>query len=218
MKMIPGMIRVLLALGLLVWLSGCASVGGSISGQVRDVDTGESIAGAHVVYTWSGDRPYPYDAVSDCFRIDVTRTDADGKYRLLPWAQLDGVYPLMDNYYSWVVYKPGYEEVVLPRGQQTLGVDTLKKIDQATVDPNARQKYLLHILGHTNCGDMVSMREKLIPFYRDLYHEALNYSQQKGGENQLRWIKQALVYRWNKSIPSSQKEDYFKSEVEVQLQ
>ena len=66
-------------------LSGCASTGGYISGQVLDADTREPIPDAHVFITWKGGSFALVDTRTVCVYADGTLTDEDGKYRFLPW-------------------------------------------------------------------------------------------------------------------------------------
>lgn len=90
-------IRCLISLSILL-LSGCASTGGYISGQVLDADTKEPIPEAHVVIIWEGDRFAFVETQTVCVHADGTLTDEEGKFRFLPWAGLDGVVPVSDVY------------------------------------------------------------------------------------------------------------------------
>lgn len=167
-------IRMIVVCLLLDALFGCASAGGSIKGQVIDVDTHEPMEGVHVFALWTGLRYMIFDSQSECFRSEVTQTDAKGEYLFSPWVRPDGISPIMDTSDVEYAYTPGFEEIILPRGQQTPGVLTMKKVPASAENAEARLEYLQYVLGHSGCGDMAARRGQFIPFYRDLYQEALH--------------------------------------------
>jgi len=209
---------------LLPLLPACASTGGYISGQVLDADTREPIEGAHVIINWDGDRLTPYDATSDCFSVDITQSDAEGYFSFSPWVQADGIIPIVDIRESLYVYKSGYEEYSLPRGQQRVGVRLLKNVVGAKTDAKERMEYLLQVLGRADCGDIAKKRDKFLPFYKDLYQDALQHKRGKNVEEIFTRITYTLVLYWKDTSDSdasiSDKESgyYFKEHIEQYLQ
>lgn len=117
MYMRPIMLRDLMRVAfflLAITQSACATLGGHLSGElsgvVIDKTTGEPIEGAIVVAQWEGSRLHPVDSVTECFHVETTTTDKDGKYFIsaIVGAPLGIV---GTQAYVSVVYKEGFREV-----------------------------------------------------------------------------------------------------------
>jgi hypothetical protein len=146
-------------------LSGCASTGGFVSGQVLNADTRESIPDVHVIIRWKGGEFALVDTRTVCVYADGTLTDENGKYRFLPWIKPDGsLVGAVDSYIF--IYKPGYEEVRTSPREKRDRTYLLKPYDRSSEE---HMDYLLHVSDWARCQ---SNKENLIPVKRAVFDEA----------------------------------------------
>lgn len=83
---------------------------GELNGVVIDKSTGNPVEGAIVVAQWEGSVLHPVDSVTECFHVEVTTTDKNGRYRIAevvatPLGIID------TQVYVSIVYKEGYRQV-----------------------------------------------------------------------------------------------------------
>ena len=148
----------------LLSISGCASTGGYISGQVLDADTREPIPDAHVFILWEGGAFALVDTQTVCVYADGTLTDVNGKYRFLPWVRLDR-FPVGSVESRIYVYKPGYKEIRMNRralGDRDYFLRTFSGAREEHMD------YLLWVSERARCSDD---DKNLIPVNRAIYQE-----------------------------------------------
>lgn len=169
-------------------LSGCASTGGYISGQVLDADTREPIPDVHVIINWEGGEFALVDTQTVCVYADGTLTDENGKYRFLPWIKSDGfpVGPVGSHIY---VYKPGYEEARLRRKQKD-DPYLLKHVEESR---KARFEYLSHIPQRTSCHEGGESQKNLFPLYEAVYYEAKVLAVPGEEKKKLEWFREVAA-------------------------
>ncbi|MEP7244271.1 MAG: carboxypeptidase-like regulatory domain-containing protein [Gammaproteobacteria bacterium] len=142
---------------------GVAAACAATSGQVVD-EKGAPVGGAFIVTTWRGTAPNPFSSSEDCYSVLVTRTAADGTFKVPSSSPDSGGLLLNRKSYS-SVYVPGYRsESVQPQG----GMTRLRRSDEATVK---RVRKLLYKI-HPTCVNPSRVRE-LAPIFKAMYEEAL---------------------------------------------
>ena len=169
-----------------LFLTGCASTGGYITGQVLDADTREPIPEAHVAITWHGGEFAFVETKRVCIHADATQTDADGKFRFLPWVRWDGVLPIADVRDYKVVYKPGYFDMfyydLLHKTTITRQVDEpylLKRFEGAGEAYLNREEYMNYLLQVSEWARCDTDEANLVPIKRAVYAEAVRIAQTK---------------------------------------
>ena len=103
-------LRVGVVMASLLVLSACAtSAGGYISGQTLDADTKQPIPDVAIMIKWKGQSSMGFvDSQSVCVAADSTVTDAEGKFKFMPWVKPTS--PLIGGvHYGMLAYKRGYE-------------------------------------------------------------------------------------------------------------
>jgi len=172
----------------LLSLSGCASTGGYISGQVLDADTLEPIPDVHVIINWEGSEFALVDTQTVCVHADGTLTDENGKYRFLPWIRPDR-YPVGTVGSKIYVYKPGYEEVK-PRRKPKDDPYLLKHVE---VPRKERFEYLSHIPQRTSCHEGGESQKNIFPLYEAMYYEAKVLAVSGEEKKKLEWFREVAA-------------------------
>lgn len=80
--------------------------------QIIDGATGRPLDGVYVIAKWSGSVPMPPESRTGCYRIRVTRTDDDGRYRMPSWSWAIGALISQGKGRRVIVYHPGYFEAL----------------------------------------------------------------------------------------------------------
>lgn len=179
-----------LALLLQANLSGCASVGGTVSGQVIDAESREPLSGAFVAIAWRGERVLPFDSRSECIHADLAVTDDAGRFRFPSWAGLDGPLPVIDVQKTLVIHKPGYMSYYMPGDSQNVSGWVLKKFS------GKREEYLDYlklIPRRTGCTFGGSSRKNLYELYKDLYYEAKSLAVTRKEKEGLEWFREVAA-------------------------
>ena len=146
-------------------LSGCASTGGYITGQVLDADTREPIPDAHVFITWKGGAFALVDTRTVCVYADGTLTGEDGKYRFLPWIRPDR-FPVGTVSPRIYVYKPGYKEIRKNRREKGDRDYFLKKYS------GTREEYMDYLVWVSERARCSNDDKNLLLVNRAIYQEA----------------------------------------------
>jgi hypothetical protein len=176
-------------------LSGCASTGGYIKGQVLVAETREPLPEVYVAIIWSGDQPLlPADFRTICMHADSTQTNTDGKFSFMPWAKWDGIVPVSDINYHIVVYKPGYQEILYEQGfwiAGKTGAPCLLKRFEASKEEQLN--YLRLIPRRLSCIARDGSKKNLYPLLEAVYFEAKALSTSTEDKKQLQWFRKVAA-------------------------
>lgn len=154
------------------------------TGYVLDAETGEPLAGVHVVARWRGYRFVGIESKSDCFAVDAAQTDWTGRYTLLSLS-LNTNPLLLDRMQTVFYYKPGYQIAVG-------GSNVLRWVTELKRDESVALNRLKQIVTRTdsfNCGSESDQRDHLLPYVKEVYEEARRIAH---SSEELGWVEAAL--------------------------
>lgn len=148
----------------LLTLSACAtSAGGYISGQTLDVDTKQPIPDVAIMIWWEGQSSMIVDSQSVCVAADSTVTDAEGKFKFMPWVKPTS--PLIGGVHYYILaYKRGYE---IGREKDRSHYVIQMKSFNGTAEERISEIRIL-----SNAARCVAGDDDLLPFIKSLYVEA----------------------------------------------
>lgn len=132
-----------------------------VNRQVVDAATGRGLAAAFVVFEWDRQEvDIGHASRVFCYRLEMTRTDAEGRYTIPTWEGRMGM--IMS------IYKRGYARAHEPIAASK-GIDMMKR---ASADFLHRREELSS--AKVRCTD--DEDRKLLAFYEELYKEATSIS------------------------------------------
>jgi hypothetical protein len=155
-------LRLALAIGIALSAeSGCAD-----TVEVIDAATKSPIADVYIVTRWEAAAFQGVQSQHRCFKVDVTRTDANGKFSSPAFS--GNVDPLLhDRKRSLWFYKRGYRSAYdTPTGM------TIHEIAPDSSSGLTRLRYLALARNKMNCGTAQQQKEVMLPLYEALYQEA----------------------------------------------
>ena len=140
-----------------------------VEGVITHYETGEPIPDAFVVARWTGTSGgLGHGGGSICFHVEVTKTDAEGRY-FIPPPEIESDYPKYREPRILVMaYKPGYRR---PYWVNNVPSPT----DQLITDqelPQERLRYLTDVNKNTICMQAGESERNLLDIYKSLYAEA----------------------------------------------
>ena len=149
----------------LLFMTGCATMGGPVRGKVLDEASGEPIEGAIVVTRWIGHLASWAHGKTVCYHVESTVTEKTGDYHIPRWRDT--------NTEEWrskikpeevyiTAYKPGY----VGSEKREKGVQYLKVFEGAREE---RLDYLKHL--NVSCSQSGKSMRNLYPIYKSLYEE-----------------------------------------------
>lgn len=154
---------------------GCAGCSPH-EGMVVDANTGEPIRDAFVIGQWSQSG---YERTI-CFHLDMTRSDASGKYRIPALPMTDGSW-LEDNSLALHAYKKGYRQQWYGTDGKFIdpdkvGVIRLERLKVELVTPEKHIEILREQARQISCRSAGDSKINVAEFYQALYDEALGYT------------------------------------------
>jgi hypothetical protein len=165
----------LLALTLLLLMTGCSLAEPLIRGVVVEEGSNKPLAGVVVFARWvSYGSAAGVDSRTSCVRIDLTTSDAQGRFELPTYSPL---FPWGNAAASVHGYQQGYEHL-RKIDQHGHYVDKPPPAEQRIVmkpftgSVKERLEYLLDQTGKECGSNAKEIKTKIIPFYRALYEEA----------------------------------------------
>ena len=160
-------LRTFLLLACSVACMSLATQSFALEGKVIDGSTGKPLSGVYVIGAWVVSSGIGVVAKSGCGKLEVTRTDEQGRFTLSKWsgsilAHLFGDENLNDYYYMrgyrWEKGHPQIGETVV------LVPDTRSALE--------RIGHISETAGKADCGSVEERVKKALPLYRVMYAEA----------------------------------------------
>ena len=159
-------------------------------GAVVDEATGKPLEGVFVVGRWRGQQITPIESSSVCFKIDSTRSDANGRFMLWPvsW-NFDP--RLWSRERQLMFYKRGYR-LSNPASADFSTVQM--RIDDSPIDD--RFGFMSRMAMQAVCGTVGQRIKYILPIYEAMADEATRVADSSGrGEflNGLMWLYETLT-------------------------
>lgn len=160
-------LRVFLFLSISVGCMLVVSPSHALEGRVIDGSTGKPLSGVYVIGAWIVSSGIGVVAKSGCGKLEVTRTDEQGRFTLSKWsgrilAHLIGDETLNDYYYM-----RGYR---WEKGHPSIGETVVLVPD--TRSPMERIGHISETAGKADCGSIEERKKNALPLYRVMYDEA----------------------------------------------
>ena len=161
-------LRRLLAVACSIGCMSFATQSFALEGKVIDGSTGKPLAGVYVIGAWVVSSGIGVVAKSGCGKLEVTRTDEQGRFTLSKWsgnilAHLIGDENLNDYYYvrgyRWEKGHPQIGETVV------LVPDTRSALE--------RIGHISELTGDADCGSVQEQIKKALPLYHVMYEDAV---------------------------------------------
>lgn len=174
-----------LSLGVILLMTGCGLSGGPVEGKVIDKTTGKPVDGVIVVVGWTGSTMTPAHSQTQCFHVESTVTDENGKYSISRWFSTPK--PLMGTKTYITLYKTGYQEA------EWFSED-IKYLVPFTGTREERLAYLERLIRSGSCHSAGASKKALFPLYKSLYEEA-----KRNGETDkktLEWFRYVAASVW----------------------
>ncbi len=175
--MIAGRLRVLLVVAVGVGWLLVAMPSHALEGRVIDGSTGKPLPGVYVIGAWEVVKPMFGKAISGCAKLELTRTDEQGKFTLSNWsgsvlAHLFGGEDLNIYYYlRGYLWENGHAQIGEPA---VLVPDTRPAID--------RLGHLNELTAKADCGSRSERMKYALPLYRLMYAEAATIASKSNQE------------------------------------
>jgi hypothetical protein len=154
-------------LGLAILYAPFATPSYGLEGKVVDDQTRQPLAGVYVIGAWHVTIPTPVESRSGCSKLEVVRTDAQGRFVLSRWSGNIIAHLFGDENLNVYYYFPKYRLAKMP------------EIDQAIValtpDTRPPMEQLVRIgepMAKSDCGSWTEQQVRALPMYRVMYEEA----------------------------------------------
>jgi hypothetical protein len=160
-------LRLLLASALVVGATIVSPASYALEGTVIDGSTGAPLAGVYVIGAWWVSISMPVKSMSGCSKLEVVRTDEQGRFALSTWsgsirAHLFGDENLNDYYYlkgyRWETGRPSNRETVVLVPDTRSAIFQLDRIGQ--------------LMEKADCGPLEQRKVLALPMYQAMYDEA----------------------------------------------
>jgi hypothetical protein len=144
-----------------------AQVSHALEGTVADGSTGTPLAGVYVIGAWQINIGMPGRSNSGCSKLEVVRSDAQGRFVLSTWSGSVLAYLFGDENLNVYYYMRGYR---WEKGSEVLGETAVLVPD---IRP-ARQQLdrIGDLMGKADCGSLEERKAKALAVYRLMYDEA----------------------------------------------
>jgi hypothetical protein len=139
----------------------------ALEGKVIDGSTGKPLSGVYVIGAWIGSSGIGVVAKSGCGKLDVTRTDEQGRFTLPKWSGSILTLLFGDENLNDYYYMRGYR---WEKGHPQIGETVVLVPD--TRSPMERIGHISEIARDANCGSIQERVKKALPLYRVMYQEA----------------------------------------------
>ncbi|MEP6636459.1 MAG: hypothetical protein ABJB97_07015 [Acidobacteriota bacterium] len=139
----------------------------ALEGKVIDGSTGRPLSGVYVIGAWVVSSGIGVVAKSGCGKLEVTRTDEQGRFTLSKWSESILAHLIGDENLNVYYYMRGYR---WEKGHPQLG-DTVVLIPD-TRSALERLGYISETAGKADCGSIEQRKKKALPLYRVMYEEA----------------------------------------------
>ena len=171
-------------------------------GAVVDEATGKPLEGVFVVGRWRGQQITPIESSSVCFKIDSTRSDANGRFMLWPvsW-NFDP--RLWSRERQLMFYKRGYR-LSNPTSADFSTVQM--RIDDSPIDD--RFGFMSRMAMQAVCGTVGQQIKYVLPVYEAMTEEAkevADASSRRSYLNGLMWLLETLTLGSSSAMYNFQK-------------
>jgi hypothetical protein len=144
-----------------------AAVSHALEGRVIDGSNGKPVAGVYVIGAWQVNVGLPGRSNSGCSKLEVVRTDAEGKFALSTWSGSILAHLFGDENLNVYYYMRGYrwEKQFEAMGETVVIVPDTRP---------ARQQLdrIGDLMGRADCGSLEQRKAEALPVYRLMYEEA----------------------------------------------
>jgi len=176
-------IRILLALLLLVLMNACSTLGTQYPethgphGRVLNEINDKPIAQAIVVALWKGTASSEQPHKQICYHVETTMTDDKGYFEIPNWHEPGRYSDLTDKQVHIKAFHTNYRTSELTSEQATKRnfiyyLSQVQDVDDADQVRQARQQYLLDLVGSASCDLDGDSRLNLHPLYQAIMDEA----------------------------------------------
>ena len=139
----------------------------ALEGKVVDGSTGKPLPGVYVIGAWQVIIPMPVEARSGCSKLEVVRTDEQGKFVLSKWSGSILAHLFGDENLNVYYYLRGYR---WEKGSEATGEVVVLVPD--TRSPMEQLGRIGEPMGKADCGPLDEQKTKALPMYRLMYEEA----------------------------------------------
>jgi hypothetical protein len=149
---------------------GCtcsATLSFALEGKVIDGTTGKPLSGVYVIGAWVVSSGIGVVAKSACGKLEVTRTDEQGRFKLSKWSGRILPYLFGDENLNDYYYVRGYR---WEKGHPQIGETVVLVPD--TRPPIGRLRYIGDLATRADCGPWEERRVKALAMYRSMYEDA----------------------------------------------
>jgi hypothetical protein len=160
-------VRVFLFLSMTLGCMLVVSPSHALEGRVIDGSTGKPLSGVYVIGAWIVSSGIGVVAKSGCGKLEVTRTDEQGRFTLSKWSGSILAHLIGDENLNDYYYMRGYR---WGKGHPQIGETVVLVPD--TRSPLERIGHISETAGKADCGSIEERKKKALPLYRVMYDEA----------------------------------------------
>jgi hypothetical protein len=139
----------------------------ALEGKVIDGSTGKPLAGVYVIGAWVVSSGIGVVAKSGCGKLEVTRTDEQGRFTLSKWSGSILAHLIGDENLNAYYYMRGYR---WEKGHPQIGETVVLVPD--TRPPIERVRYIGELTAKADCGPWEEQKLKALAMYRSMYEDA----------------------------------------------
>jgi hypothetical protein len=139
----------------------------ALEGKVIDGSTGKPLAGVYVIGAWQTNIGIPGKSTSGCSKLEVGRTDTQGRFALSTWSGSVLAHLFGDENLNVYYYMRGYR---WEKGSEALGETVV--IIPDTRSALERIGHISELAGDADCGSGDNQVKVALPLYHVMYDEA----------------------------------------------
>ncbi len=182
--------------------TSCSFIGGPVSGQVIDAETGQPIAGAIVVARWKGSVSALVDSQSVCFHVETAVSDPEGKYHVPLWWQQPRLWLMIGSGRVVEGYRAGYEGIYPHSKQATEHPDDIYMKRFVGTDSERLQFINERIFSGMSCINASASRRNLFFLESAAIQEAKRLASSDEQQKMLEGMRRVAADDWLAGAPN----------------